>query len=167
MANLTENKLDQVLSAATMTTALDALDALLASLPAGSLTDEQRASLPAINVENKVFAEDVLKEMSGPIAGILPSYVNSAALKNDLDIFDQLDELIGRLMQVQRKCTDLQRIAGSEGYGTSLAVYKMVEMANEAGIPGAKEAYVKLKDRFKDQGSKSEKKPDQMPIDPI
>src|SRR5690606_9916005 len=160
MSNLTENKLDQTLPQATMDTALNALDALLASLPTGSLTDAERASLPAINVENKIFADDVLNEMSGPIAGFLPGYVNAAALENDLAIFDQLDRIEGRAYQVSRKCSDLKRIAGTEAYGTALAVYRLVEMANGAGIPGAKEAYDKLMVRFEKQGGKGFKTKD-------
>ncbi|MGJ8594192.1 MAG: hypothetical protein ACSHXF_16705 [Aquaticitalea sp.] len=166
MANLSDNKLNQVLTEVFLDGALADLDAIMAGLPTGSLTDEERASLSAINVENKIFADDVLTEMSGPIGALLPPYVTSAWLQNDLELFGQLDKLMGRVAQLHRRCSDLQRIVGNEAYGSALAVYKMTEMANEAGIPGAKETYDKLKDRFKSQGGKS--KPEtEMPVTPV
>ena len=137
-----------------MTSILGALDTILASLPAGSLTDEERASYLAINVENKVFADDVLTEMSGPAGSLLPGYVTSAPLQNDLTIFEQLDQLIGRVDQVRRKCSDLQRIAGSEAYNMALNVYGSIELAHKGGIPGAKESYAKLQERFDKQGGR-------------
>ncbi len=167
MANLTENKLDQILTPAVLTSAITGVNTVRDSLPAGSLTDEQRASLPSISVGNKVFSDDVLVEMGGAIAAFLPNYVSAPQLTNDLGLYNQLDQLMSSVNQLQRKISDLMRIAGNEGYSTSLAVYKMVEMASEAGIPGAKESYDKLKVRFMEQGGKGGKPKDEMPTGPV
>lgn len=166
MSNLTENKLDLILAPAVMTAALDSLDALMASLPDGSLTDEQRSSLSSISVENKVFADDVLVELEGPLSSVVPSYINPTFLQNDLALYEQLDKILSRLNQATRKCTDLQRIAGNEAYNKALAVYKVAEMANDGGIPGAKESYDKLKVRFEKQGGKT-KPESEMPVAPM
>lgn len=42
----------------------------------------------------------------------------------------------------------------------SLSVYKIFEAANSAGIPGAKQAYDKLKVRYESQSTGAGRKPD-------
>ncbi len=159
MSNLTENRLNEVLDGVAFSGMLDAVTSIESNLPAGSLDDEERASLSAINVNNKVFAEDVITEMQGSGAGILPPYLSSALLATDLQIFEQLDQLDSRLANAQRKVNDLKRIAGHEAYTMALSVYKNYDAASQAGVPGAKESYERLKVRFENQGSK----PDELP----
>ncbi|HAT64863.1 MAG TPA: hypothetical protein DCS66_09705, partial [Flavobacteriaceae bacterium] len=96
MSNLTENRLDQVLDATTFTDLLSAVATLEGLLPEGSLDDEQRTSYRAINVNNKVFTEDVLTEMQGSGSAILPPYLSSTSLSNDLQLFEQLDQVDSR-----------------------------------------------------------------------
>ena len=52
-----------------------------------------------------------------------------------------------------RRVSDLKRICGSESYDNGLEVYRIYEAATMAGIPGAKESYEKLKQRFYGQGN--------------
>jgi len=152
MSNLTENRLDQVLDATTFTDLLSAVATLESLLPEGSLDDEQRTSYRAINVNNKVFTEDVLTEMQGSGSAILPPYLSSTSLSNDLQLFEQLDQVDSRLANALRKVADLKRIAGHEAYSMALSVYKIYDAANQAGIPGAKESFERLKVRFENQG---------------
>jgi len=57
------------------------------------------------------------------------------------------------LLNLLQKISDLKRLSGDEAYSMSLSAYKIFDAANQAGIPGAKQAYDKLKIRFDAQGS--------------
>ena len=63
-----------------------------------------------------------------------------------------MDAIESNMINMLRRVSDLKRIAGSEAYDYSLAVYRIYESANLAGITGAKESYDKLKARFDAQG---------------
>ena len=152
MGNLTENRLDEVIDPAVVTTINTAIADIESNLPAGSLDDEQRKSYAAIDVNNKVFTEDVLAEMQSNGASILPPFLSSALLSNDLQLFEQLDGMESRLNNALRKVSDLKRIAGHEAYSMALSVYRIYDAANQAGISGAKESYERLKARFENQG---------------
>ncbi|WP_296147411.1 hypothetical protein [uncultured Flavobacterium sp.] len=64
MGNITENKLNMVISAVDLTAINANITAISAKLPAGSLTDDQRMNLKAINVDNNIFVEDTLTELT-------------------------------------------------------------------------------------------------------
>lgn len=148
MANLTQNRLNVTLTTAVVTGINTNLAAVAAQLPAVTLTDEERSSFKAIDVNNKIFVEDTLTEMAISSAGIIPPFLNSAVIQTDLTFFEQLDALESNITNLLRKVSDLKRICGSESYDYSLAVYRIYEAANFAGISGAKESYDKLKARF-------------------
>ncbi|MBC7523980.1 MAG: hypothetical protein H7239_06040 [Flavobacterium sp.] len=154
MSNLTQNRLNVTLTPANMTAIKVAIDTVATQLPAGSLTDEERGSFRAIDVNNKVFVEDVITEMAISGAGIIPPFLSAAIIQTDFTLFGQLDSIESNLLGVLRRVTDLKRICGSEGYDNGLAVYKIYEAAAMAGIPGAKESYEKLRQRFEGQGGK-------------
>lgn len=154
MSNLTQNRLNVTLTPAAVTAINSGITAIEAQLPAGSLTDEERNSYRAIDVNNKVFVEDVITEMGISGAGIIPPFLNSTIIQNDLTLFGQLDAIESKIINVLRHVSDLKRICGSEGYDNGLAVYRIYEAAAMAGIPGAKESYDKLKQRFDGQGGK-------------
>ena len=148
MANLTQNRLNVILTPAAVTTTNTAIAAIAAQMPAGSLTDEERNSFRSIDVNNKIFVEDTITEMGISGAGIIPPFLNSGIIQNDLTLFEQLDAIESNITNVLRRVSDLKRICGSEGYDNALAVYRIYEAASLAGIPGAKESYTKLNARF-------------------
>lgn len=153
MSNLTENRLNTILSDEQITSITTAITGIVAALPAGSLTDEQRSSLKAIDVSNKIFVEDTLNELQNGNADIIPAYIKAEYIRNDKQLFEQLDSIEISLQNTLQLIADLKRIAGDEAYSMSLAVYKIYAAANAAGIPGAKQAYDRLKARFEAQGS--------------
>lgn len=159
MSNLTDNNLNEVLDGATFANIVESINTLESALPEGSLDDNQREVYRAINVQNKVFAEDVLAEMKANGATILPPYLSATALENDILLFEQLDTIESRLVNATRKVSDLKRIAGHEGFIMALSVFKNYDAANQAGIPGAKESYEKLKERFEGQGGRPANEP--------
>ena len=152
MSNVTENRLNTVIAQADMTTINTNVSGINSKLPLGSLNEEQRGSMLSINEANKVFAEDVVMEMNISGTGIVPPFLNVTFIQTDLTLFGQLDSIEANLMNTLQRVKDLKRIAGHEAYGMALAVYKIYECANAAGIPGAKQAYDKLKARFDAQG---------------
>ena len=148
MGNLTQNRLNLILAAAVVTGINTNLAAVASQLPAGTLTDEERSSYKAIDVNNKIFVEDTLTEMAISSTGIIPPFLNSTVIQNDFTLFEQLDAIESNITNLLRKVSDLKRICGSESYDYALAVYRIYESANFAGILGAKESYEKLKVRF-------------------
>jgi hypothetical protein len=148
MGNISENKLNTTISAADLTIINTSITTIASKLPAGTLTDEQRANLKAINVDNKIFVEDVINQIGLNGAGILPAFINQAFIQNDYTLYEQLDVIDSALSNLSRRVSDLKRICGDESYTGSLAVYRIFDGANAAGVPNAKEAYEKLKVRF-------------------
>ena len=153
MGNLTENRIDTVLTEAVITEINDSIIAIEDQLPAGSLTDDERSRYKAIDVNNKIFVEGVISEVGISGAGIIPAFIKPAFIKNDFILFEQLDAIESNMTNLLRRVSDLKRIAGSEAYDYSLTVYRIYESANLAGIPGAKESYEKLRARFDAQNA--------------
>jgi hypothetical protein len=82
----------------------------------------------------------------------MPAFINATTIDNDLKLYEQLDQIEMQLQNALQRVSDLKRLAGDEVYGMSLAVYKILTAAAAAGIPGAQQAYDKLKVRFEAQG---------------
>lgn len=153
MGNITENKLNLVITAADLTAINTSIAAIGLKLPAGSLTDDQRMNLKSINVDNKVFVEDAIVEMTVNGAGIMPAFLNVVNLQNDITLYNQLDTIESGINTLLQRISDLKRIAGDEAYTGGLMVYRIFESANSAGINQAKQSYEKLSARFNAQGN--------------
>ena len=153
MSNLTENKLNTIIDVADLATIATSITTITSKLPAGSLTEEQREALKSIDVNNKVFVEDVIIELGISATGIIPVFITPAYIQTDLTLFEQLDGIEANLENLLQKIADLKRIAGDEAYSMALASYKIYDSANQGGIPGAKQAYDKLKVRFDSQNT--------------
>ncbi len=161
MSNLSENRINVVLAAADVTTINTAVSTILSKVPANTtLTDEQRLSYNAINVANKVFADDCLTEAQSNGSGILPAFVSLTNLQNDLSVFEQLDQIESMLNNTLQRVADAKRIAGHEAYGQANVVYSAFKTANESGIANAKSSFDKLKVRFEAQGNSTGRKAD-------
>ena len=91
MSNITENKLNQLLTQADVTAIHDNIVEVLNLLPKMSLTPEQRGTMLSMDVDNKVFAEDCMNEVVLTGAGIIPPYIVPANMKNDIEFYEQLD----------------------------------------------------------------------------
>ena len=152
MGNLTENRIDTVLTDVEINEIKHSISNIGNQLPEGSLTDDERSNYKSIDVSNKIFVEDVINEIEISGDGIIPAFIKPEYIKNDFTLFEQLDAIESNMINMLRRVSDLKRIAGSEAYDYSLAVYRIYESANLAGITGAKESYDKLKARFDAQG---------------
>ena len=152
MSNTNQNLLNQVIAALTVTEISESLATVESALPDATLTDEQRRSLNAISVDNKVFAEEMLDEMNtNPNAAVNATY-NLEFLDNDLQLFRQVETIISRLMDILQRLDDLKRLAGHEAYGMATAAYGMLEVMARTGVPGAQASYDRLKPRFAKSG---------------
>ena len=149
MGNVNENRVDITIADTAMQRIDDACDDILNSIPDVSLTDEERNSMVSMDVDNKVFADDVWTEIQGPARNIIPAYVDTARYRNDLTLAEQADAISAKLAVVVRRVSDLHRIASSETMATASLVYNLILAANKAGVSGAKEPAEKLKRRYK------------------
>lgn len=159
MANITDNRINQTISPADLTAINAEITNLNASLSfLQALTDPERDGLLSLDVDNKVFVDDALDEISNNPnnAAILPPFINSGYLKNDITLFEQLDSIESELRNLLSRISDTKRIAGHEAYVISLTAYNLYGIATNAGIPGAKQSYDRLKVRFAGQGRTSQ-----------
>ena len=153
MANLSDNRLDVTLSAQAVTTINTAIDGITGALPKGNLTDVERKRLFALDVENRVFVEEVITEMDASGANIIPPFITRAHIETDLALFKQMNALESKVLGLLRHVTNLKRISGHEAYTVSLAVYKIYESASTGGITEANASYANLKRRFESQSA--------------
>jgi hypothetical protein len=152
MSNITENKLNIILNAVDMILIKDNIIEILDALPDASLTPDERETLLSMNVDNKVFAEDCSNEIGISGLGIIPPFINAVNLKNDILLYEQLDVIESDLTNAVQVVSDLKRICAHEAMTTANAIYRMYELANLTGIPGGKQGYDKLKERYKQNG---------------
>lgn len=153
MANLANNRIDIVMSNEQVQAVKNAFKTIQENMPfLLGLTVDERVALPKINVSNKAFTEDAIHAIVNN-AELLPSYIKVEAMKNDLNLFMQLDELTGIARQLVEKMEDTQMLAGSEAYVSALAAYKLFGAAAESGLLGSDAIYDSLKARFSATGT--------------
>ncbi len=148
MSNLTNNRIDTVMTSAQITDVKNAITAINTAISFSvSLTAEERMTLPKISVANKSFTEDAINAIANN-ASIFPAYLNVGQMQNDLKLYKQLDEMAIMLRQTLERIEDTRILAGSEAYVAALTVYKIVGAAAKAGIEGSETIYEQLRERF-------------------
>jgi len=152
MSNVNQNLVNEILAPLAMTAITDALTAVESALPDATLTEEQRRTFNAISVDNKVFAEEVLDEMTINTTVTIPPVFDRSLLATDLELFEQVESIKSRMLNIVQRLDDLLRVAGHESYGMATAVYGMFEVMARTGVPGAQASYDRLKVRFQNQG---------------
>ena len=152
MSNLSNNRIDTVISDADLAkvnTALNDIESTLSFLI--GLTVDVRVQLPKINVVNKSFTQDAINAVVNNSA-MLPAYLDKTAMEKDMDLYLQLDKLAIRIRQLLEKIDDTQMLAGSEAFVAALTAYKLFAAAAAAGVAGSDAVYDTLKERFAGQG---------------
>ncbi|MFA9192461.1 hypothetical protein AAGV28_13870 [Flavobacterium sp. FZUC8N2.13] len=152
MSNLSNNRVNVAATAAQVTAVKAAFQTIMTNLPfLTGLTADERKSLNAIDVNNKVFAEDALAAaVNNPT--LVPAYISVPNMQLDMTLFNQLDELSGLANQLCERIEDTKMLAGSEAYNVALSLYKSFGAAADAGAPGADSIVDKLKTRFANSG---------------
>ena len=152
MSNLTNNRLNSTATAEQITAVKTALQTINTNLPfLIGLTSDERVALPAIDVNNKAFAEDAINAGVNN-APLIPSYVSVESMQKDMILFNQLEEITALVNQLLEKLEDTKLLAGSEAYVSALALYKLFGAASDAGVPGSDVIVSQLKTRFAGQG---------------
>ncbi|MBL7789231.1 MAG: hypothetical protein JNL75_05290 [Chitinophagales bacterium] len=148
MSNLTNNRIDTIMTPAQIADVKTAIDTINSAIGFSvSLTTEERSSLPKISVANKSFTEDAINTLANN-AAIFPVYLDVKLMQNDLKLYQQLDELATMLRQTLERIEDTRILAGSEAYVAALSVYKLVGAAASAGVQGTDTIYEQLRERF-------------------
>ena len=162
MANLTNNRLNIVATEVQITAAKNSLVQFDAQFPfLIGLTVEEKTTLPAINVDNKIFTEDAINAAVNNM-DMLPGYLSVSGVQTDMKLFNQLDELVPMVRKQLEKLEDTRFLAGSEAYTTALMIYKLFGAAAESGIPGADAIVAQLRERFTSNGNT----PNNPPVNP-
>jgi len=162
MANLTNNRLNIVATEAQITAAKNSLVQFDAQFPfLIGLTVDEKTTLPAINVDNKIFTEDAINAAVNNM-DMLPGYLSVSGVQTDMKLFNQLDELVPMVRKQLEKLEDTRFLAGSEAYTTALMIYKLFGAAAESGIPGADAIVAQLRERFTSNGNT----PNNPPVNP-
>jgi hypothetical protein len=162
MVNLTNNRLNIVATEAQITAAKNSLVQFDAQFPfLIGLTVEEKTTLPAINVDNKIFTEDAINAAVNNM-DMLPGYLSVSGVQIDMKLFNQLDELVPMVRKQLEKLEDTRFLAGSEAYSTELMIYKLFGAAAESGIPGADAIVAQLRERFTSNGNT----PNNPPVNP-
>lgn len=150
--NITINRLNITMTEADIAQVKKQFESIYGAMPfLIGLTTEERVGLPKINEGNKVFVGDSINALVNN-APMLPAYLNVKDIKNDLTLYEQLDELEGLALQLVEKIQDTRMLCGSEAYASSLTAYRLFEAAASAGLPGADSVYNALRVRFAGQG---------------
>lgn len=148
MANVTENRVNAILTAADLAAITAAAATIGSKIPSITLTDDERLTYLGMDVDNKVFVEDCISEMGIVGPGVLPAFMTPALIQTDLTLYEQMDEILNQLANLTQRAEDVKRVAGSEGYGMATAVYNNLGLAAKYGLPNTQQAHDKLKVRF-------------------
>ena len=162
MANIMENRINAVMDEGTLKKMFTLMTEITGSLPEnGNLTlnDDERLSINSLDVDNKAFVEDVISELRISGQGIIPAFITADMISNDLTLFEQMDRLHSAISNTLQRVEDLRRIAASEAYNASTVAYGIYSSAAQGGIPGSQASYNKLKQRYKNNGSRTEPRP--------
>jgi hypothetical protein len=125
---------------------IDAANALLAPyvLP---LTPNERHSISKMGDKTLSFVEKAL-EYARHYPQLCPSYLDIAAFETDMSDATGLRTVHISAKQLSDNIDDTSMAAGSEAYQAALVFYNAVKAAALQDIPGAKEVYADLKNRF-------------------
>jgi hypothetical protein len=152
MATVSNNRISQTIDANQLSQVKAAFLTITQNLPfLVGLSSDEKISMAKISVSNKQFVQDALMVMNNN-SMLFPTYMSADELNKDITLYTQLDELVTISQQLTEKLRDTQILAGSEAYIASLSVYRLIEAAAKAGMPGADTAYDQLAERFANQG---------------
>jgi hypothetical protein len=117
-----------------------------------ALTKEERKSMFKLGPKSVDFAADAQLAATN-FPGILPNSFSVAEYNKDTNLFKNLTEIKMLSDSTAERINDTYTAVGNESMRGSLLIYKYVDTAKDA-IAGLKTVYLKLKERFKNQGKK-------------
>lgn len=153
MANITTNLIDTNISPADRTTIQTAVNTIKTTLDpyVRNLTEEERDRLLSLDVNNKVFVEEALDEITNN-GTMLPAAISASQIENDLALFNQLDSLESVLQNMLDRVRDTKRLTGHEAYAMALAAYTIYKALANSGVEAARTSAERLGQRFVNNG---------------
>ncbi|MDD5766291.1 MAG: hypothetical protein PHW79_08630 [Candidatus Marinimicrobia bacterium] len=115
---------------------------------------EERKGLPKMADKTFPFVEKAL-EYAETNPTLVPSYIDVAEMRIDLQAVTTLTELFRRVEKIYDILDDSILLCGSEAFKAALKFYKAIQTAAKAGVPGAEVIYLDLKQRFEKAKAKS------------
>lgn len=159
MGNITENRIDTVLTPETVLEIRTLANQILALLPQVGLVPAERKKLKKVGVQQMAFLEETLKSIDLVGEDVLPTFISKSKIENDTKLHKQLREVSLVLRSISTQINDLKLIVGDEALTAAQASYKFVGVANKVGVSGTKTAFDSLKENFKSKGRRRDLKP--------
>jgi hypothetical protein len=148
MANFNDNRISEMISKENFDEIRNAFTEISALIPEAALTDVERKSLVSMDVDNRVFADNVLIELDNGGAEIVPAYIKKENLRTDLVTAAQLEQLQVLCSNLLRKISDANRVVSSEAMTVSFLTYNLLSAVAKVGVNGAKEPAMRLAPLF-------------------
>lgn len=121
------------------------------------LTPEQRQTLIKMGDRSLGFMKKI-EEYGAASPSLVPSFVDFQALQEDIRATNDLGSILRPLQQLATDVESTMMQTGGEAYTDGLVVYRNIQSAAKANVPGAQAAYEELKDRFAGQGKREASK---------
>ena len=112
-----------------------------------TLSAEERHDLPKMGDKTVSFVKKAL-EYSGSNADIAPPFLDVNAFKIDVQAVESIRAIYQPLLQITDALNDTMLLSGSEAYSGALIYYNASKSAAKTNIPGAKNVFEDLSNRF-------------------
>ena len=127
-------------------TKLDEVSQLLSFAVGLSPRDRQRRQ--ALGRQRVKFVQLTLEHLQQNPA-LVPPYLDSEAVLRNYGLHNQMQNIQGKLDQIQRLLSDTVHSTGSQAATDALAYYSVVKRAAKVGVPGIEAAREKMKASLK------------------
>jgi hypothetical protein len=120
------------------------------------LSDEERDSLVRLAEDNTDFVTEALAAAK-KFSHVIPQTVDVAEFERDTLLFKGLTAIRQDIRGFTTKMDDTIAEVGAEAYFTARYVYRQLQMADKAGVPGLKPTLERLGKRFEGNGNRKKK----------
>ncbi|MCU0551499.1 MAG: hypothetical protein MUC48_19320 [Leptolyngbya sp. Prado105] len=140
--------LSAILSQADRDAIADAITTIQRHLPfLIDLVAEDRISIPKLSPKSRAFVNTAF-EMASHNPDFLPRSFDVEEMRKDLELFQDLNQILMRLAQLQNMIDDTCMLAGSEAYTAALTVYDYAKKSG-ASANGLEPIVAEMREHFK------------------
>ena len=122
-----------------------------------NLPPEEKGSLARISPDNIDFVKEAYAAAQ-KFAHVLPPTIDVPEFGRDLNLFINLTDLRQDIAGFTSQLDDTIAEVGAEAYFTARYIYRQLQLADKAGVPGLKAILERLGQRFEKQGTGKKKK---------
>jgi hypothetical protein len=112
-----------------------------------SLSEEERKSIAKMSDKTVAFVGKV-KDFMTTNPQFAPNFMDETVLMNAYGNYNSVNPLLQLTLQLSGNLSDTAMINGSAAYLSALQYYNFVKQADKNNVPGAKEVYDSLAQRF-------------------